>query len=124
AIGDVLRHGRIVAFPDDRGLVAARRQVTIEARGGRVQRAVLEPLDRYVAGEARVLDLGRRLHPGDAATLLGPEAVGVARGALEHVAIAFGGHVRLGSDFGPDREEVSLGGMGIWHRLVPSLFVA
>ena len=38
-------------------LVAARREMPVEAGGGGVQRAVLEPLDRYVAGEARVLDL-------------------------------------------------------------------
>jgi hypothetical protein len=46
AIGDECADVRIVAFPDDRGLVAARRQMPVEAVDRGVQRAVLEPFDR------------------------------------------------------------------------------
>ena len=62
AIGDVLRLRRIVAFPDDRGLVAALVQMPVDAVLGDIEDAILEPFDRDVAGrEAGVLDLGEGL---------------------------------------------------------------
>ena len=59
-IGDLLRLVRVVAFPDDRDLVAALGEMAVDAVVGDVERAVLEPFDRDVAGiEGGVLDLGR-----------------------------------------------------------------
>src|SRR5690606_39275581 len=48
AVGDVLVLGRVVALPDDRHLVTARFQVTIQAVVRDVQGAVGEPLDVHV----------------------------------------------------------------------------
>ena len=70
-------------------------KVPIQAGRGRIQRAVLEPLDRDVAGKAGVLDLRRRVHPRDAARLLGPESIRIARGVFEHALVARGGDVCL-----------------------------
>ncbi len=53
AIGDVARLGRIVAFPDDRRLVAAGREMTIEAIHRDIGDAVLEPFDRHGARARR-----------------------------------------------------------------------
>ena len=78
----------VVALPDDRGLVAALVQMAVDAVGGDVEHAVLEPFDRDVAGrEGGVLDLGEGLDPVDALGLLGPESVGVADRARIHVAV-------------------------------------
>ena len=61
-VGDVLVDRRVVAFPDDRGLVAASFKMPVDAVGADIQLAVLEPLDRHtVVVERRVLDLRVRL---------------------------------------------------------------
>ena len=98
AIGDRLVFGRIVAFPDDRGLVAAARQVPVEAVVRDVEDAVLVPLDRNV--RIAVVDIpdDRRLpEPVDPFGLFGPEAVRIADRALVHLQIA------LVVDMGPLR---------------------
>src|SRR5258707_15328499 len=79
---------RAVALPQDRGLVGAHRQVAVDAVSAGVERAVLEPADRGVAGEAGVLDLGVGLDPVQALAVLAPEGVGVAGGCLIHPEIA------------------------------------
>ena len=57
-VGDLLVLGRVVALPDDGDLIAARRQMPVDAVGRHVERAVLVPLDGDVAGaEGGVLDL-------------------------------------------------------------------
>ena len=73
----------IVAFPDDRDLVAAGREVPVDAVVGDVGGAVLEPADRDLArSEGRVLDPRIGLEPVDALALLPPERLGVGdRGA-------------------------------------------
>jgi hypothetical protein len=73
AIGDLLVVVGVVAFPDDGGLVAALLQVPVDAIVGDVGDAVLEPLDRDLALEVGVLDLGVGLEPVDALAVLGPE---------------------------------------------------
>ncbi len=66
----------IVAFPDDRHLIAAFCQMPVDAVGGHVERAVLEPFDRDVRNiVVDVLDLGERLDPVDTLGLLGPESL-------------------------------------------------
>ncbi len=78
AISDLLFLGRIVAFPNDGDLIATRRQMAVNAIGGNVERAVLEPLDRNVAGTERgVLHLRVRLDPVDPAADLAPETLGI-----------------------------------------------
>ena len=77
-VGDLLVVLGIVAFPDDRDLVGARRQMAVDAVVGDVGDAVLEPFDRDVLRTVGgVLDLGRRAVPVDALGRLGPEPVRV-----------------------------------------------
>jgi len=58
AVGDFPVLGRIVAFPDDRDLITALCQVTIQAIVGDVQGAVGEPFDvDMVIVEGGLLDL-------------------------------------------------------------------
>src|SRR3981081_4963049 len=53
-----------------------------------IEDAVLEPLDRNVAGgEGRVLDLGEGFDPADALSLFGPESVGIADRARVHLLV-------------------------------------
>ena len=82
--------GGLVAFPDDRRLVAPRRQVPVEAVVGDVGLAALEPLD--VDGsraqiEVVVADLVPLLEPVELGGLLGPELVGVLDRARVLVAV-------------------------------------
>ncbi len=85
AVGDFLVVGGIVAFPDDRHLVAAFGEVTVEAVVRHVEGAVGEPLDVHVmVVEGGLLDLLERLDPVDPLGLLAPEAVGVDDGLLVH----------------------------------------
>src|SRR5688572_13603302 len=79
-ISDALGKFRIVAFPDDGGLVAALGEVTIETVRRDVELAVVIPADaEVVLVEARVLDLAEWLDPIQAATDARPEAVRIAR---------------------------------------------
>ena len=77
AIGQAAGLGRIVALPDDRGLVAAGLEMPVEAVLGDVEHAVLEPLDRDRQVEGGVLDAGEGPDPIDPLRLLAPETVGV-----------------------------------------------
>src|SRR5215213_5627757 len=49
AVGDGPGLGGVVAFPDDRDLIAARREMAVDAIVGRIGGAVLEPADRDLA---------------------------------------------------------------------------
>ena len=77
-IADVLRvFVQAVRLPDDRGLVAARFKMTVDAIGADVQRTVGKPVDLDLTeSEVDVFDLGKRLHPVDALRLLDPEPLG------------------------------------------------
>jgi len=82
AIGDVLGEARVVAFPDDRGLVGPGREMAVDAIGRDVELAVLEPFDRdVVVVERGVLDLGEGLDPVDALAVLAPERVRIGEAA-------------------------------------------
>jgi len=64
-VGDVARHRRVVAFPDDRGLVGARGEVAVDAVHRDIGRAVLVPFNRDVMRvEARVFYAGVGRDPG------------------------------------------------------------
>src|SRR5690606_24207306 len=74
AVGDFAVLGRIVAFPDDRYLIAALFEVAVQAVVGDVEGAVGVPLDvDVVVVEGGLLDLGVGLDPVDALALLTPE---------------------------------------------------
>ncbi len=75
AIGDLLVDIGIVAFPDDGDLITTALQVAVDTVIGNVGNAVLIPFDGYIAVEIGVLDLGERLEPVDAPSVLRPEAV-------------------------------------------------
>ncbi len=87
-IGDVPALFRVVALPQDRGLVAPRLQVAVEAVMGGVELAVVIPADMDVAGEAAVLHLGEGCEPVQSLALLPPEALGVVERLLIELAIA------------------------------------
>ena len=79
---------RIVAFPENGGLVTAFGQVTVDAVVADVECAVLEPLDGNVVRIVRgVLHLGEGLDPVDALGLLGPEAVRVLDRTVVHLLV-------------------------------------
>ena len=89
-VSDVARLRRIVALPDDRGLIGAFGQMPVDAIHRDICRAVLEPADRdIVRVEARMLHFRERLDPVDALRLLAPESFRVCEGALVKHAIFF-----------------------------------
>ncbi len=84
-VGDVAMLGRVVAFPDDRQLVAALFEVAVQAVVGDVQSAVGKPFDiDMVVVERGLLDLGEGLDPVQTLGLLAPEAVRVDHRLLVH----------------------------------------
>jgi hypothetical protein len=87
-VGDLLVVIRVVAFPDDRCLVATLLQVPVNAVVANVGDAVFEPLDRHLAAEAGVLDLLEGLEPVDALAVLGPELLRVLDRLLVHLEVA------------------------------------
>ncbi|MNC28859.1 hypothetical protein D3C75_770840 [compost metagenome] len=85
AVSDVAAFGRVIALPDDRDLIAALGQMTVEAVVGNVQGAVGEPFDvDMVIVEGGLLHRGERLDPVEALGLLAPEAVRVDDRLLVH----------------------------------------
>ena len=87
AIGDVLAIVRIVAFPDDRRLIAPRRQMAIQAIGAHIELGAVEPADPHVALIGGVLDRMPALDPVETFRLLGPEAFRVVDRPLVHFKI-------------------------------------
>ncbi|MNP41228.1 hypothetical protein D3C76_1349180 [compost metagenome] len=85
AVSDVAAFGRVIALPDDRDLIAALGQMTVQAVVGNVQGAVGEPFDvDMVIVEGGLLHRGERLDPVEALGLLAPEAVRVDDRLLVH----------------------------------------
>ena len=78
----------VIAFPDDRHLIAARRQMPVDAVGRHIERAVLIPFNRYIARRiAGVLDLGIRGHPVKTLALLAPKSIRIADALRVHFKI-------------------------------------
>ncbi len=118
-VGEFLVVFRIVAFPQDGGLVAALGEVAIDAIVAGVQRAILEPFDRdIVRVVGGVLDLAERLDPVDALGLLGPEAVRVLDRTRVHLLIL--GVIGVGP-FAPVGRNVIDFFVGHWLPPVPAL---
>jgi hypothetical protein len=87
-VADALRFRGIVALPDDGRLVAALREMAVEAVGAGIERAVLEPADMEVAAvEGDVLDLGVGPDPVDALAVLSPEFLRVGDGRCVHFLV-------------------------------------
>jgi hypothetical protein len=87
-VGDLQMLVRVIAFPDDRDLVAARCDVAIHTVGRHVERAVLEPFDRDIVRiVAGVLHLGVGLDPVEPLSVFAPEALGVLHRLLVHLQI-------------------------------------
>ena len=79
----------LVRFPDDRDLIAARRQMTVQRVGGEVQATVGEPFDPEIGlVKAGFLDLGEGLDPVDPLGLVTPETFRVFDRTAVHVLIA------------------------------------
>jgi hypothetical protein len=75
-VGDMFRVLRIVAFPNDRGVVFEPEQVPVDAVLRDICGSVLEPFDRNGARtERRVLYPRERFDPIDAAGFVGPEGL-------------------------------------------------
>ena len=108
AVGDVLALGGIVAFPDDRRLVAALGEMAVEAVGRDVERAVIVPADADVAGVVDVLHLAEGLDPVDALADLAPEAFGVGDGAAIHLLVFPGVDQRALRGVGRDGKQLWL----------------
>ncbi len=84
-VGDLGIDGRIIAFPDDGDLIAARFEMAIDAVGGDVEGAVLVPFDRDVVGcKAGILHPRIGLDPVDAAAVLAPESFRIGDTSLVH----------------------------------------
>ncbi len=101
AVGDGAAFGRVVAFPDDRGLIATLGEVTVQAVVGNVQGAIGEPFDvDVVVVERGLLHRGERLDPVKALGLLAPEAIGVDHRLLVHGLVGCLVSQRVGCYFG------------------------
>src|SRR6478672_6351710 len=77
AVGDAAVVAGIVALPQDRGLLGAARQMTVDTVVRGIERPVLVPGDMNVAFEGGVSHLGKRLDPINALAVFTPELVGV-----------------------------------------------
>ncbi|PAV68548.1 hypothetical protein WR25_05550 [Diploscapter pachys] len=83
AIGDARAFAGFVAFPQDRDLIAPRRQMPVEAIGRYVDLAAVEPADPEIVGrEGHVLHRIERPHPVELCGLIAPIGIGrLDRGA-------------------------------------------
>src|SRR5438270_8769235 len=71
AVGDPAILARVVALPEDRGLLGTPWQMAIDAVVRRVEGPVLVPGDMHIALERSVPHLGEGLDPIDALAVLG-----------------------------------------------------
>ncbi|MOA19605.1 hypothetical protein D3C78_1400000 [compost metagenome] len=82
-IGDVLALGGVVAFPDNGGLVAALGEMSVQAVGREIQRAVFIPFNGDFTRRKRgVFHLLIRLDPVKDFALLAPEGVRIRNRVL------------------------------------------
>src|SRR6185369_16987750 len=100
-VGELFVVLRIVALPQDGGLVTTLRKMAVDAVVTDVQRSILEPFDRYVARViGAVLDLAEWLDPVDTLGLLAPETVRILDGARVHFLVLGLVHVGAFSPIG------------------------
>src|SRR5690606_27070231 len=102
--------GRVVRLEHDRGLVAVRGQVAIEALDAGVEPAVGVPADVEVVGvEAGLADARGPAHPVQAPGRFGPEAVRVGAGPCVEPPVAVGVEVGGGGEGRGDGVTLRLG---------------
>ena len=107
AVAQALRFGRIIALPDDRGLLAPCGKMAVEAVAGDVEDPVIKPADVKIGfREARVLDLRVLLDPVDAAADTAPEPRGIPHGLGVHVLVVPELDVRGGGEIFRNRIQV------------------
>ncbi len=103
-VGNLFVFARVVAFPDDRDLIATGFQVAVKAVVGGVQFAVFVPFDiDSVRIKRGVFNLGVWLEPVQALALLAPEGFRVVDRLLIHRLIFVVIGMRLGSKSRIDR---------------------
>ena len=100
AIGDLRVVFRVIAFPDDRGLVATGFQMPVDAVNTGVQRTVFIPFDGDRCVEVHITDFRIRFDPVDTLALFSPEAVRVFHGLLVHRVIFRAVNQGIGGNFG------------------------
>ena len=101
AVGDVLASVRVVALPEDRDLVGARREVPVEA----IDRDVELPSSNHLidtSGQAKLvfLTLVYGLYPVEALAMLAPEGVRIGERGRVHSLITLGVDTGAGDDIG------------------------
>src|SRR5690606_29301382 len=74
------RFGGFVGLPDDGGLLASLRQMTIETVVTDVEFAAFEPTNGYVSFKRSIFYFLPRLHPSKALGLFAPKSVGIPKG--------------------------------------------
>ena len=96
AVGDRVAVARIIALPDEGGLVAAGFEVAVDAVGGDVEDAVRIPAHVKVSGfPGDVFHNGVGCHPVEALALLTPEGGGVCDRGGVHLPVFLRGEVGL-----------------------------
>jgi len=88
SVCNALRVVRAIPFPDNRSLVGPLGKMPVDAVHRYVGSAVLEPLDRDLAGiEAGILHLRIRLDPLNSLAVIIPESIRVGRGEGIHFTV-------------------------------------
>ena len=87
-VGDRLLGARIVAFPNDGGLVGPRRQVPVDAVVAGIQRCAVEPAHLAFREVVRAHLGPGRVPVEEGLGLLRPERFGIVDGAFVHVLVA------------------------------------
>ncbi|MCY1231738.1 hypothetical protein D9M72_441980 [compost metagenome] len=77
-VGDLLVDIRVVPLEDNRSPIAVGLKMAVNAIIGDVREAVLEPFNRDVSGERRVLDLCVGFEPVNPLSVLAPELIRIA----------------------------------------------
>ena len=118
AIAYVLRRRVwIIGFPDDRDIIAALGQMTVNAIGGNVENAVFKPFDRHIRiFERGVLDLFGKRHPIQTLGLFAPKSIRIGDRALVHFIVLLLG--RMGAC---DRSRTWLEYELLAHSILPYL---
>ena len=98
-IGDDPAFARIIAFPDDRGLVAPFGEMPVDAVGRNVELAVGEPAYAEISLiEAAFIHLGKGRDPVEPLRLIAPEGIGIGQRLRMHPGGVRGSDPRIGGE--------------------------
>ena len=118
AIGDGPGDVRIIAFPDDGGVIGFFRQVAVDAVGGSIEPAIAEPADvEIILVPADIGDFGERGDPVDSPRLLAPESVRILDRLAVFLVIARLGHTGAGGPVCGNR--INSVRIGVGHQYLP-----